>query len=151
MLTLIREYKSKNVMLKAGYRRKISLNYSTFAEMVPWSCLIDELQFVFFGVYNPPKVGGNQGQFANNKTQMASQLEKSLLSQFKINYNQKVAPKRKNDSRLEVQKPMNGQDMETFIQFRKNNSLDAPCCPEVPPPEYSPFEIIPNLDEQRKQ
>jgi len=33
----------KNVLLKDGYRRKITLNFATFNELIPKSCLIDEL------------------------------------------------------------------------------------------------------------
>ena len=43
LLILIREYKMKNVLLKDGYRRKIALNFATFNELIPKSCLIDEL------------------------------------------------------------------------------------------------------------
>ena len=52
---LVKEFKNKNVLLKGGYRRKISLNYSFFSEMIPHSCLIDELQYVLFGTYIPFK------------------------------------------------------------------------------------------------
>lgn len=43
ILKIVREYKSKNVLLKGGYRRKIVLNFSTFVKLVNHSCLIEQL------------------------------------------------------------------------------------------------------------
>ena len=70
ILILIREYKSKNILLQAGYRRQITLNFSTFNLLIPKSCLIDELQYVFFGAYAPKKVSVNRIQ-----VQMAKALK----------------------------------------------------------------------------
>jgi hypothetical protein len=43
IMTILREYKSKNVLMSAGFSRQITLNFATFNELIPCSCLIDEL------------------------------------------------------------------------------------------------------------
>jgi hypothetical protein len=43
IITLVREYKSKNVLMSAGFSRQITLNFATFNELIPCSCLVDEL------------------------------------------------------------------------------------------------------------
>jgi hypothetical protein len=54
---MVREYKSKNVLKTAGFSRQITLNFSFFNTMIPYSSLIDEFQFKIFGLYVPHKVG----------------------------------------------------------------------------------------------
>lgn len=55
IITLVREYKSKNVLMSAGFSRQITLNFATFNELIPCSCLVDELQYTLFGYYLPAK------------------------------------------------------------------------------------------------
>jgi len=55
ILTIVREYKSKNILLTAGFSRQITLNFQTFNDLVPNSCLIQEMQYVIFGKYVPEK------------------------------------------------------------------------------------------------
>lgn len=50
---MIREHKMKNVLMKAGYRGQIQLNFVKFMELIPNSTLISELQFIIFGYYVP--------------------------------------------------------------------------------------------------
>jgi hypothetical protein len=51
----VREYKDKNVLLKGGFSRQITLNFNTFNQLVPYSSLIDEFQYRIFGLYIPDK------------------------------------------------------------------------------------------------
>ena len=55
ILKMVREYKNKNVLLKGGFSRQILLNFATFNSLVPYSSLIDELQYRIFGIYYPVK------------------------------------------------------------------------------------------------
>ena len=55
LLALIRELKLKNVLKTQGYSAMIKMNYSKYQELVSTSSLIDELQYIIFGYYNPPK------------------------------------------------------------------------------------------------
>lgn len=55
ILKLVREYKNKNVLMKGGFSRQITLNFNTFNQLIPYSSLIDEFQFKLFGVYVPEK------------------------------------------------------------------------------------------------
>ena len=43
ILLLVREYKEKNVLMSAGYSRQITMNFAKFNDLVPNSCLVDEL------------------------------------------------------------------------------------------------------------
>ena len=43
ILLLIREYKEKNVLMTAGFSRQITMNFAKFNDLIPNSCLIDEL------------------------------------------------------------------------------------------------------------
>ena len=55
ILKLVREYKNKNVLMKGGFSRQITLNFNTFNQLIPYSSLIDEFQYQLFGVYVPEK------------------------------------------------------------------------------------------------
>ena len=53
ILILIREYKEKNVLMTAGYSRQITMNFAKFNDLIPNSCLIDEIQYTMFKEYVP--------------------------------------------------------------------------------------------------
>ena len=55
ILKVVREYKNKNVLMKGGFSRQITLNFQTFNSLANNSCLIDEFQYQVFGVYIPEK------------------------------------------------------------------------------------------------
>ena len=59
ILVLIREHKLKNVLVSEGFTRKMSLNFNMFNFLIPSSCFIDELQYIIFGVFFPPKKDNN--------------------------------------------------------------------------------------------
>lgn len=40
ILLLTKEYKNKNILIRGGHRRQVTLNYGFFAEIIPWSCLV---------------------------------------------------------------------------------------------------------------
>jgi hypothetical protein len=42
ILRMVKEYKNKNVLMKGGFKRQITLNFNTFNALVPYSTLIDE-------------------------------------------------------------------------------------------------------------
>ena len=52
---MVKEFKTKNILLKHGFRRQVVLNYNLFYDLIPWSCLIDEFQYTLFGTYRPIK------------------------------------------------------------------------------------------------
>jgi hypothetical protein len=61
LLILIREYKNKNILMTAGFSRKIMLNFSTFNELIQSNCsrpshhsvLVDEMQYIILGKQVP--------------------------------------------------------------------------------------------------
>ena len=61
LLVLIREYKNKNILMTAGFSRKIVLNFSTFNELIQshsarqshHSVLVDEIQYIILGKQVP--------------------------------------------------------------------------------------------------
>ena len=52
---MVREYKIRNVLMKEGFSRQVTLNFTTFNRLIPYSSLIDEFQYRIFGQYIPPK------------------------------------------------------------------------------------------------
>ena len=78
IITLVREYKSKNVLMSAGFSRQITLNFATFNELIPCSCLVDELQYTLFGYYLPPK------KMAVVREKLASRLGKLMTNQSRL-------------------------------------------------------------------
>ena len=61
LLILIREYKNKNILMTAGFSRKITLNFVTFNELIQinngrathHSVLVDEIQYIIMGKQVP--------------------------------------------------------------------------------------------------
>ena len=157
ILVLIREYKSKNILLQAGYRRQITLNFSTFNLLVPRSCLIDELQYVFFGAYAPKKASVNR---------MQAEMARGLREQYDLpqympvnkkktkNGNDKQQAdgvhdanlaKRPNDSRLQRR-----DETEEDQMNRLRLDPDAPPPLKIDVPRHSPFEVIPGLHNAKR-
>ena len=74
---MVREYKNKNVLLKGGFSRQILLNFATFNNLVPYSSLVDELQYRIFGIYYPVK---REQQILDLK---AALVKKKMSTSFK--------------------------------------------------------------------
>mmetsp|Transcript_2823 Transcript_2823/g.4400 ORF Transcript_2823/g.4400 Transcript_2823/m.4400 type:complete len:144 (-) Transcript_2823:279-710(-) len=42
ILKMVREYKTRNVLMKEGFSRQVTLNFATFNRLIPYSSLVDE-------------------------------------------------------------------------------------------------------------
>ena len=118
ILKIIREYKSKNILLKGGYRRKIVLNFSTFVKLVNHSCLIEMLQYKIFGVYVP---------------------EKKLVEDTGPPTFKKYTPIKKPVVVYVYNKDLTFQDCSTLVAFSSETPL--------PPPARPPFKFIEGLEQ----
>lgn len=43
LLRIIREFKCRNLLLKAGYGNRIQLTFATFKDLIPESCVVKEI------------------------------------------------------------------------------------------------------------
>jgi hypothetical protein len=59
---LITEYKSKNIMLVAGYKNAAPIQFSVFNKLVPASCLAKALSHACFGFHHPISIQEKFGE-----------------------------------------------------------------------------------------
>eukprot|EP00347_Sterkiella_histriomuscorum_P015607 403356388 len=89
------EYKQKNILMKAGFRSQIVLNFMTYNKLIKCSCLVNELQYRIFGGIYPdldqnflkhyisPFEELDSSKYSNsNNTGLQSQLGSELQTQY---------------------------------------------------------------------
>lgn len=168
---MVKEYKNKNILLKGGFRRQVQLNYGLFSELIPWSCLIDEFQYVLFGTYVPFKHSLEQKRLdfkremkelaiknMQKSTSIAMQNEQEkgkapvqapppVQSKPGLFYDQ-ILQQRPNDSRIMKHREI---DIEEYNARQNNNkyaiTIDKDSFPNVlvMPPDKNPFKEIKDL------
>jgi len=146
LILLLRHHKQKNVLTPGAHRRPVVLNVAAFNDIIPRSCLVDELQYVFCGDYLPKKVSNKtQAQVSNF---LSSFLAKELLSDRRLaqraverKHEEEQEPNpRPNDSRLQL--PGESAE-EALVRLRANPDHAPPLT--VQPPAQKPFEHIETL------
>lgn len=136
--------------MSAGFSRQITLNFAKFNDLIPCSCLIDELQYTLFREF-VPKLRKSQ-----IKRKFQKQFSKLLLKSFSKEFGggpigalgggdssalSSIENNAKTISKREKIKLADSDNEDKHQQDANNEEKEI----KVEEPDTSPFEIIPNL------
>ena len=131
IIKVVREYKNKNVLLKGGFSRQITLNFATFNQLIPYSALIDEFQYRIFGVYIP------------EKREKVIETMKQAFADSLPNQNSTNTYRTGSDldfAQSSIQQNLDPKDYKSKLIVDRDKGL------KLPPPIRNCFEIIPGLE-----